>query len=155
VQQLVDGAIGISVVGALVGQKEIRAKRLSQALQVVSMMIKKGGKTCEEAVAVLEQLLSRVGGALEDTPDDTWEEHSLLTELLFDGTLLRAESKNLVDYVRSSVDKTAIIRQITPLKEDEVIQYWDVLFSIWKQAVEKAPLGQSGDIPVSDGIIND
>ncbi|KAF8503016.1 hypothetical protein BU17DRAFT_71831 [Hysterangium stoloniferum] len=147
VRQLVDGAIGISIVGALVGQEDIRAKRLSDALQVVSQMIEKGGKTCEEAVDVLEQLLSRVGTSLENISDDTWEEHSLLTGLLFDGTLLRAESKNLVDFVRSCVDKTAMIRQITPLKEDEVVRYWDVLFSIWKQAVEKAPLGQDGDIP--------
>jgi hypothetical protein len=148
VRQIVDGAIGISLVGALVGQTDLKANRVPQALQVVSTMIKKGGKTCEEAVDILEKLLCRVGSSVEGRSEESWEDSKLLSEPLFDGTLLEAEWKNLATHVKDALNKGVAIRDIRPLREDQVTEHWDSLFTIWKAAVERAPLGEDGDVPV-------
>ncbi|KIJ38991.1 hypothetical protein M422DRAFT_32865 [Sphaerobolus stellatus SS14] len=148
VRQVVDGGIGISLVAALLGVEQIRSRRISQALQVINAMIKKGSKTCEEGVNVLAQILSGVGQSLEKDDTKRWEEHTLLAEPLLDGTFLRSEINNLPTHVKSGLNKSAAILDILPLHEDEVIQYWDVLFVIWTEAIKRAPLGMHGDVPV-------
>jgi hypothetical protein len=146
--QIVDGAIGVSIVAALVGQQEPKAERVRHALVVVSAMIKKGGKTCEEAVDILDRLLCGVGRSVEERQEEIWVESKLLTEPLFDGTLLEAEWRSLVVHVKDALTKTVMVRDVRPFREDEVTKHWDALFAIWKSAVERAPLGQDGEVPV-------
>ena len=148
VRQIVDGAIGISLVAALMGQRDPRAERVSHALEVVSVMIRKGGKTCEEAVDILERLLCAVGSSVEEPKEDTWVDSKLLAEPLFDGTFLEAEWKHLAPHVKDALTKSVTISDIRPLREDQVIEHWDDLFTIWKAGVERAPLGEDGDVPV-------
>lgn len=148
VRQIVDGAIGISLVAALVGQREPKAERILHALDVVGAMIKKGGKTCEEAVEILDRLLCAVGSSVEERKAGTWVDSKLLAEPLFDGTFLEAEWKHLAPHVKDALTKGVKVSDVRPLGEDEVVEHWDVLFTIWKAGVERAPLGESGDIPV-------
>ncbi|GJJ10511.1 hypothetical protein Clacol_004737 [Clathrus columnatus] len=145
VRQLVDGAIGISVVAALVGHSNIKSKRLAEAIEVIRAMIKRGGKTCEEAVDVLERLLCGIGHMAP--VERKWDENSLLAEPIFDGTLLRADWKTLTGHVKSGLNKSAAIQDITPLQESEVCEHWQDLFKLWKEALAKAPLEENGDVP--------
>lgn len=148
VRQIVDGTIGISLVAALVGQKETKRIRISQALEVVGAMIKKGGKTCEEAVDTLDRLLCGVGSNVAGQGEESWKDSKLLTEPLFDGTLLEAEWKNLATHVKDALTKGVVVKDVRPLREEEVIEHWNVLFAIWQTAVKRAPLSENGEAPV-------
>jgi hypothetical protein len=150
VRQIVDGAIGISVVAALVGQRERKAERVVQALEVVKTMIRKGGRACEEAVDILERLLSAVGSGVEERREEAWSNERLLAEPLFDGTLLQAEWKGVAAHVKDALGRSVSVKDVSPLREDEVVEHWNSLFAIWKEGVERAPLGEDGDVPVRD-----
>ncbi|KAF8589093.1 hypothetical protein K439DRAFT_1383673 [Ramaria rubella] len=147
VRQIVDGAIGISIVAALTRQRHSNKKRVPQALEVVSAMIKKGGKTCEEAVDILERLLCGVGSGIEELKEENWVNEKLLSEPLYDGTLLQGDWKNLALHVKDGLNQSVTIVDVRRLQEDEVIEHWDALFAIWREAVERAPLGDDGDVP--------
>lgn len=147
VRQLIDGAIGISVVAALVGHQDIKSKRLVQAIEVISTMVKKGGKTCEEAVDVLERLLHEVGQMSPAVHQ--WDENTLLSQPIFDGTLLRSDWKALSGHVKNGLQRSAVIQDIAPLSEEEVAEHWEDLFRLWKEAIAKAPLEENGDVPVT------
>ena len=149
IRQLVDGGIGISIVGALLGVEQIRARRLSLVFQTITVMIKKGSKTCEEGVGVLAHVLSGVGKHLGKPKRAQWQEQSLLAEPLFDGTFLRAEWKQLGVHVKNGHNKNVALQEIIPLHEDEVVQFWDVIFAIWTEAIKRAPLESTGEVPVS------
>lgn len=153
--QIVDAGVGVSIVAASVGVSTTRNRRLCQTLQIVRAMVKKGKRTCEEAVNVLAQLMSGIARGDMDSPSSPlWTEQSLLVDSLFNGTLLRTEWKQLSTTVRVAVNKNSVVSGILCLQEDEVIQYWDLIFATWKDAIEKAPLGSNGGVPVSVGQLS-
>lgn len=154
VRQIVDGAIGISVVAALVGPKERKAERVTQALDIVKTMVRKGGRTCEEGVDVLERLVCGVGIGIEEHRAEGWSNEKLLADQLFDGTLLQAEAKSLATHIKDALVRNVTVNDVRSLQEDEVMLHWDTLFTIWKDAVERAPLGEDGEVPVHTTVIS-
>jgi hypothetical protein len=157
VKQELRGGIGVALVNSLLEQSEalghsaprFGGDRTARALTVVKDMVCSEDKaTHDQGLSLLTRLVGAIGSPCITIPKQaTWNCNKILAQSLFDGTILNTRWKDLSAAVHTIHDcETDEVRQ---LSEQEIVQHWDALTSIWIKCVEESLQGTSFQLSVS------
>lgn len=141
---VVDCQAGVATIAALMAEES--EEGLQRTFQVLCAMINKAGKTCGDAVAILQHLL-----CFESRPRE-WDINHLIPESLFSSNpgLLTADFKNLSAAVQPLLQQVPTVDDIRCLTREEVAMGWvfDGLISVWWTALGLLEIDDEG-LPVS------
>ena len=141
---VVDCQAGVATIAALMADES--EEGLQRTFQVLVTMINKAGKTCGDAVAILQHLL-----CFESRPRE-WNINHLIPESLFSSNpgLLTTDFKNLSTAVQPLLQQVPTIDDIRCLTKEEVAMGWvfDGLISVWWTALGFLEMDDEG-LPVS------
>jgi hypothetical protein len=130
----------------------IIADPIFKALSIIDDMIFTGDAlTSAEGVSFLAQLLHGIHPSHSPVEGDAYNGDDVLTDILFDGTLLRSSLQDTVIAIKAmprfKADRGA------SLSELDVLQNWDTLNSIWAKTVRRFRCSDSDvALPVSLGF---
>ncbi|KAI0061441.1 hypothetical protein BV25DRAFT_1992141 [Artomyces pyxidatus] len=143
VRQELTGGVALSLVGTLLGSAAADVPSahvkwgVERAVEVIKSLLEHtSGSARAEGRRILAWVVGGVGVAAEDAiPAEEWRDESMLSQVLFDGSLLRADTKRLPGLVRSM--KTVGIEHLRRLSEDEILCNWESLLSCWQVVVQQ------------------
>ena len=117
----VECTAGISVIGAFLGEQLSGDNPLMRSIEILQHMAARPGKTCEDAVDVMQCMIARNNGA-----DYAWSSSLLLPKSLFSSFpgLLTAEYKSLKDAVEPIFEQVSTAEDIRCLTPEEMSTPW-------------------------------
>lgn len=160
IHSVVDMGAGLSTIGALLAKTEDddNHSTLRRALHVLSLMSKKGGPTCQDALDLACHLMT-LGASTNNENREIGEPHEwnpmkLLAPPLFSCSpgLMTAEFKSLAPVVKPIFEYCPQVEDVRWLNEDELSLEWvyDSLIGIWKEGLRALRLFWGcKDLPVS------
>lgn len=125
-QTAVECKAGVSTIGALLGEELSGDDALRRSIEILQYMAGKPGKTCEDAVDVMQCMVSSFENAHDDGADHAWSGSLLLPKSLFSSFpgLLTAEFKSLKDVVEPIFEQVSTAEDIRRLTREEILTPW-------------------------------
>ena len=120
-QNAVECTAGISSIGAFLAEEASGDNPLGRSIEILQHMAAKPGKTCEDAMDVMQCMISRNNGA-----DYAWSSSLLLPKSLFSSFpgLLTAEYKSLKEAVEPIFEQVPTAEDIRCLTPEEMSTPW-------------------------------
>ncbi|KAF8442906.1 hypothetical protein L210DRAFT_3611408 [Boletus edulis BED1] len=145
VKSVVDMGTGVSTVAALLGDDSDDEDRLRKALQLVRVMLGKGGQTTLDAIDIAKGLVN------DENNGKSWPIHNLLPHSLFSSYpgLLTAEYKTLSTAVKPIFDECPQLNDIRPLTRDQLSRDWvfNELIEIWRATLGCLEIPDNRSLP--------
>jgi hypothetical protein len=152
VKSVVDMGAGVATVAGLLRDEVPRDESVKRAIALITVMIKRGGQTCGDAMEMAKRLVSFNATATElDT-------NKFLPLALFSANpgLLTTDYKSLVAAVRPIFDQCPQLEDVRPLTLDEVAKDWvfEGLVTVWKEGLGCLEMPDDVETPVSMGALS-
>lgn len=149
VKSVVDMGAGVATIVALAsddtGSRNLDTN-LSRMMDLLLFMINKGGQTCEDAMAVLQVLVST------SAPQSEWCSRKLLPSALFSAMpgLLTVDFKNLVPVLKPIMSLCPQTEDVRPLSSEDLCRQWvfDSLVKVWRAGLSCLNLREESELPV-------
>ncbi|KAI0322414.1 hypothetical protein OF83DRAFT_803492 [Amylostereum chailletii] len=147
VRSVVDMGAGIATIAALLSSPIEDDRRLDKVLQMLQIMIKKGGFAVADAMDVLARLVSSEAAC-------AWKWKKLLPPPLFSPNtgIFLADFTVLSNVVKPIFEWTPGAEHVRPLTQDELATegFLDQLFDVWREALYCVSLSKEHNFP--DGL---
>ena len=120
-QSAVECTAGISTIGALLGEELSDDNTLRRSIEILQHMAARPGKTCEDAMDVMQCMIARNNGT-----DYAWSSSLLLPKSLFSSFpgLLTADYKTLKEAVEPVFEQVSTAEDIRCLTPEEMSSPW-------------------------------
>ena len=120
-QNAVECTAGISTIGAFLAEEPSSDNPLGRSIEILQHMAGRPGKTCDDAMDVMQCMIARNNGA-----DYAWSSSLLLPKSLFSSFpgLLTAEYKSLKEVVEPIFEQVPTAEDIRSLTSEEMSTPW-------------------------------
>lgn len=153
VKSVVDMGAGVATVAALLGHAaedtEACEGDLRRAIELVKVMITRGGQTCGDAMEIVKHFVSF---DTDSDADSEWRMNKLLPPSLFSASpgLLTVEYKSLVSVVRPIFNQCPQLDDVRTLTREEVAKTWmfEAIVEIWKEGIFCLEIPAESETPV-------
>ena len=146
-QNAVECTAGVSTIGAFLGEEQAGDNPLGRSIEILQQMAAMPGKTCEDAMDVMQCMIARNNGA-----DCTWSSSLLLPKSLFSSFpgLLTADYKSLKDAVEPIFEQVSTAEDIRCLTPEEMSTPWvfKELMRTWWIVLRNSHMFDGSELPV-------
>lgn len=151
-QTAVECKAGVSTIGAFLGEEISSDDPLWHSIEILQQMAAKPGKTCQDAVDVMQYMVSFSENAHINGADYPWSSSLLLPRSLFSSLpgLLTAEFKSLKDVVEPIFEQVSTVEDIRCLTREEMSTQWvfEGMMRAWWIALGASHMFDGSELPV-------
>ncbi|KAF8817190.1 hypothetical protein BYT27DRAFT_7205042 [Phlegmacium glaucopus] len=150
-QTAVECKAGVSTIGALLGEELSSSDPLWCSIEILQQMAAKPGRTCQDAVDVMQYMVSFSENTNDNGADYPWSGSLLLPRSLFSSFpgLLTAEFKSLKGVVEPIFEQVSTVEDIRCLTREEMSTQWVFkgMMRTWWIALGASPVFDGSELP--------